>query len=311
MAVDYQVRLSELTPVELETPIGLFQGFRSDILKLTWPFLGPRPDDPNNALTFQMKSAQDTPESPYWTEAPYRSTIYLQTVQTVFDTGDRALANNWYLKQPLVSTPFDIGTEPPTDPPTQTEVRENFAKMIQQFTSSSYQGDTNIVGSGAFDFYGYSMFSGNNLFGSLFIDVPESVRNPLKITPLPGKYGEEWPWWSAMTSNERSLFSQVSAMLFSYSNDYNAYGRIGDCHWKVVKYTPGVSVDVVRLNNSVNKDSGNTYKGIITPIDKPLDFAWLIYKSYDGSVDYRPFGYYWGATRIWFGIEENTQEATT
>ena len=64
MAVDYQVRLSELTPVKLETPIGLFQGFRSDILKLTWPFLGPRPDDTDNALTFEMKSAQDTPESP-------------------------------------------------------------------------------------------------------------------------------------------------------------------------------------------------------------------------------------------------------
>ena len=155
------------------------------------------------------------------------------------------------------------------------------------------------------------MFSGNDLFGSLFVDIPENVRNPLKITPLPGKYGEEWPWWSQMTGSLGSLFSEICAYLFSSSGNQTGYGLIGDAHWDVVKATPGVSVDVVKLQNLVNRDSGNTYQGIIIPIDKPLDFAWLNYISYKGSLSYMPFGYYWGATRIWFGIEENTQEATT
>lgn len=309
MAVNYRVRLTELTPVEVETPIGVFQGLRSDILKLTWPFLGPRPDDPDNALTFEMKSAQDKPDDPYWTEAPYRLTIYMQVVQTVF--GDEG----WYVKIPLASTPFDIGTAtPPASQPTEDEMRENFAKSVQQFSDSQYAGDFKKIGGSGFGgntYYAASMFSGNSLFGSMFKDIPESVRNPLNITPLPGKYGAEWPWWSQMTGSDDSWFNEGIVWLFCYPYNASIYGMIGDAYWNVVEDTPGVSVNVVKLYNGVEKDNGNFYQGIITPIDKPLDFFWLNYVDYNGARPDRPFGYYWGATRIWFGIEENTQEATT
>lgn len=310
MAVDYQVRLSELTLIELETSLGVFSGYRSDILKLSWPFLGPRPDDPDNALTFQMKSAQDTPESPYWTEAPYRSTIYLQTIQTTMDTSySTTPEDNWYTKKPLASTPFDIGTKiPPDAQPTEDEFRKHFSDTINLFADAPYQGDIKKAGSVTPSFYAYSMFSGNSLFGSMFIDIPENVRNPLNITPLPGKYGEEWPWWSAMNSSEGSLFNALTSRLFADPGNLSVYGVIGRCKYEIKESTPGVSVDVVRLDNSVIQDQGNTYTGIITPIDKPLDFLWLNYESFTSN---RIYGYYWGATRIWFGIEENTQEATT